>query len=94
MIVKIRFQGHVCNAILFFSFTFVVVSLPVSFGIPTSFDSVVNVATDHDKNDVDAIPSNHERVEVEGVWQIVLVVFMVRIFLSPHHKTQQLSGKS
>jgi hypothetical protein len=84
-------QGHVCNAILFFSLTFVVVSLPVSFGIPTSFDSVVDSVDKNDKNGVDAVPSNHERVEVEGVWQIVLVVFMVRnvsfpsFYLAPRH---------
>jgi hypothetical protein len=63
--------------------TFVIVSLPVSFGIPASHNDVthdVSVTLDkNDKSGVDAIPSHHERVEVEGVWQIVLVVFLVRI---------------
>ena len=57
--------------------TFVVVSLPVSFGIPTSFENVDDVVDKNDKSVVGAIPHHHERVEVEGVWQIVLVVFMV-----------------
>ena len=81
----VSFQSHVCNAILFFSLTFVIVSLPVSFGIPASHNDVthndggVTLVDKNDKNGVDAIPSHHERVEVEGVWQIVLVVFLVRI---------------
>ena len=33
-----------------------------------------------DKNGGDNIPSHHERVEVEGVWQIVLVVFLVKFY--------------
>ena len=76
-----------CNAILFFSLTFVIVSLPVSFGLPSHSATLDSSHENVDKNVVDknvvidgdsGLPSHHERVEVEGVWQIVLVVFLVR----------------
>ena len=69
-----------CNAILFFSVTFVIVSLPVSFGLPSQNSAMSHDDVAVDKNggdNVQGLPSHHERVEVEGVWQIVLVVFLV-----------------
>lgn len=76
-VVEDVFLGHVCNAILFFSLTFVVVSMPVSFGLPPitldlgPSEKIVKAGEDQQTF------RGHERVEVEGVWQILLVVFLV-----------------
>jgi len=76
-VVEDVFLGHVCNAILFFSLTFVVVSMPVSFGLPpVTLDLGPNDKLVKSRDDQEST-RGLERVEVEGVWQILLVVFLV-----------------
>lgn len=63
------YLNYVCYCILFLSITFVLVSLPVDFGIAYS------EAAD------DEIEPPRQLVEADGVWQVVLVIFLVYAML-------------
>ena len=57
------YLNYVCYAILLFSFTFSLASLPTDYGLNASS------------------PSGHRFVEVDGVWQLVVVIFLVYTML-------------
>eukprot|EP00095_Tigriopus_kingsejongensis_P012404 snap_masked-scaffold755_size101758-processed-gene-0.9 protein:Tk12404 transcript:snap_masked-scaffold755_size101758-processed-gene-0.9-mRNA-1 annotation:"adenylate cyclase" len=57
------YLNYVCYCILLFSLTFVIASLPVSFGLATQAEFA------------------RQYVEADGVWQVVLVIFLVYAML-------------
>ena len=57
------YLNYVCYAILLFSFTFSLASLPTDYGLNASS------------------PSGHRFVEADGVWQLVVVIFLVYTML-------------
>ena len=58
------YLNYVCYAILLFSFTFSLASLPTDYGLNASPSS-----------------SGHRFVEADGVWQLVVVIFLVYTML-------------
>ena len=57
------YLNYVCYAILLFSFTFSLASLPTDYGLNGSPSS------------------GHRFVEADGVWQLVVVIFLVYTML-------------
>ena len=60
------YLNYVCYAILLFSFTFSLASLPTDYGLGTAAASS---------------SSGHRFVEADGVWQLVVVIFLVYTML-------------
>ncbi len=72
------YLNYVCYCILFFSFVFSVVNLPVGFGLDGA-----GAADDLEGDEAAAAGRHHHRkfVEADGVWQLVTVIFLVYAML-------------
>ena len=64
------YLNYVCYAILFFSFTFSLASLPTDYGIAAAAAG----------SEVGSYSSGHF-VQADGVWQLVVVIFLVYTML-------------